>query len=44
MLIVVNLVVESPLMVDFDKRVNCMKIRVGFIQIDHINKSRMIRS
>ena len=30
-LIVVNLDVESPLMVDFDKKVNYMKIRVGFV-------------
>ena len=43
-LIVVNLDVESPLMVDFDKKVNYIKIRVCFVQIDHINKSRMFRS
>ena len=43
-LIVVNLDVESPLMVDFDKKVNYMKICVSFVQIDHINKSRMFRS
>ena len=43
-LIVVNLDVESPLMVDFDKKVNYMKIHVGFVQIDHINKFRMFRS
>ena len=44
MLIVVNLHEESPFMVDFVIRVNCMKINVGFIQFDHINKSRMFRS
>ena len=44
MLIVVNLHKESPLMVDFVKGVNCMKINASFVQIDHINKSRVIRS
>ena len=44
MLIVVNLHEESPFMVNFVKGVNCMKINVGFVQIDHINKSRMFRS
>ena len=44
MLIVVNLHDESPLMVDFVYRVNYMKNCVGFVQIDHINKSRMFRS
>ena len=40
----INRVVESTSRIDFDFVVNYVLINGGFVQIDHINKFRLIRS